>query len=43
MKFQNFIVLEFAKQPIGEFKIYKRRSLCVPLVLPLREHKRDKI
>jgi len=42
MKFQNFIVLKFAKQPIGEFKIYKRRLRRVSIVLPLCEHKRDK-
>jgi len=43
MKFQNFIVLEFAKQPIGEFKIYKRRSRRASIVLPLCKYKRDKI
>ena len=42
MKFQNFIVLKFAKQPIGRFKIYKRRLRRASIVLPLCEHKRDK-
>ncbi|WP_297914818.1 hypothetical protein [uncultured Campylobacter sp.] len=39
MKFQNFIVLEFAKQPIRRFKIYKRQSQRVSVVLYLASRK----